>query len=1004
MEKINENSLASFIKNHYKKIIFNPLKFDKNESNKKSIGFIINDNKIVVGYINSEGNLCKILEPVDISNLKFDELINRIPVVNGFNNDDKEKLLMLLSKSKVGSENVLEELKLKSNYNVNFDSDSKELLLIKKEYSDKIEEIKSKYNLQLKEIKEEDRLCKERLIYEKESIINGIKDFRKSISEYISEIIKNKESYVELNEMYKKLINEKENIEKNMNVLLDNEKRKMNSDNIEITHLSETIKDITNELNKLKEQISETEIKNKIEISQKELCIKKILNEKDMIINEIKNYNKEWLNWIETKNFTVDEMVEKLKNELSSIFGTIKNVIKYKDDYINNLELTSKESEILNSKLKSNVSDIKNEITNSISLQILELSKKNKNMEKNIQDNDEILINKENIINDLKSQLIKVREMLEKNNTINIKSNDNVDVDVCNNILQKFININNMFYRKKEIISILDSVIINSSDKFSNLSEIMRNNIKKRYCGSYCEKSDPNNHVEGGVRGNINNHIEFMNLKKYMDDHVNLNKLKNKTNVNAEFCKELINVSEYWDNNVNIFKEQDIILTNIYEDLIGAVRVYIKIKPLLLDKNVANTVYLESDTKNINVDCSLVDGVNKKEKFSNFYGIFDESFSNKEMYTGIKSKNESSSLKLDIDNIIEKSNSISPGLFNVFKQVEEGYSIVIFGYGVSGSGKTRSLLGDHSLPGVLHYGLSNLRNVEQIKLKYLFEQYIDKFSPTLNKITGKIINLNNEVPQMRNNSINEEKEFSNYINGRINFNKIKIEDITLMTELLETYRVSKDRIKKTPNNPVSSRSHLYMIFEISFTDGKIGYITICDTAGRESPLDIYNIFIDKSKKTSLTTILGPTGGPGVINLKSEVSMYDKTNVFNILKEGFYINETINHLVYFLNKKNYRKTKVIGQKGNSANPDPLSNYQISRFYVNPIKEEESIDSSNNCLTIPILKFLDALSNKKSKEIDNYKPTKFCMLVCIRKEEVYCNQIFNSLEFAQDIKSS
>lgn len=405
-EKVNEKSLSTFIKNHYKKIIFNPLKFEKNENIKKSIGFIINDNKIVVGYINKDGNLCKMIEQVDISDVKFNDLINRIPIVNGFDNNDKEKLLSLLSKSEVGKENVLEELKLKSNYNVNFDANSKELLFIKKEYTDKIEEIKNKYLLQLNEIKEQDKQCKQRLIYEKQSIIDSIKDFRKSISEYISEIIKNKDtSYIELNEMYKKLTNEKQDIEKNMNTLLDNEKIKINenngSENSEIIHLTESIKDITNELDKLKTQISETEIKNKLEVSQKELCIKKLLNEKDIIINEIKNYNKEWLNWVESKNFTVDEMKDQLKNELSSIFDSIKKVIKYKDDYINNLELTSKEKENMNSKLKSNVSDIKNEITNSISLQILELSKKNENMEKRIEENDEILINKENMINEL---------------------------------------------------------------------------------------------------------------------------------------------------------------------------------------------------------------------------------------------------------------------------------------------------------------------------------------------------------------------------------------------------------------------------------------------------------------------------------------------------------------------------------------------------------------------------------------------------------------------------
>jgi hypothetical protein len=1012
MERVNENSLSTFIKNHYKKIIFNPLKFEKINVTQKSIGFIISDNKVVVGYINKDGNLCKLMEPVDLSGINFKELIKKIPVVNGFDSNDKEKLLLLLENSPnvdVSKDELIEELKQQESkkYNVNFDPESKELMLIKKEYTDQLSSIQNQYLAQLKEINETDLQCKQRLIYEKTSIIDSIKDFRKGISEYIESIVKAKDTdYSNLNEMYKKLNNEKADIEMNMNKILEREKSR-NPDKEELEHLRETVKEITDELSKLKNQISETEIKNKIEISGKEICIKTLLQDKETIINEIKNYNKEWLKWVETQDFTVNDMKNKLKDELSTIFETIKRVVKYKDDYLDNLNLTLKEKENLGTVLKSNVSDIKNEITNSISLQILELSKKNKDLEMSVKQDNNLLVDKENTINDLKMQLLKVRQLLEKNNTTNIKSNENIDINACSNLLHKFININNIFYRKKEIINILDSVIISEGspkhESFTNLTESMRNNIKQRYCGELCKSSDPDNNSFGGIRGNINKHIEFMNLKKYMDDHENIEKLKN-NKPDPVFCQELTNISSYWDSNSSIFKDQDTILTNIYEDLIGAVRVYIKIKPVI-PAVVSNTVFVEADTKNISVDCSLVQGVNKKQTFSNFYGVFDESFSNKEMYTGIKSKNESGSLKVNIDNIIEKSNTTSPGMYNVFKQVEDGYSVVIFGYGSSGSGKTFTLLGNESVPGLLHYGLTNLRNVQNIKLKYIFEQYISKFNPTLNKMSGTIINLNNEVPQMRNYSTNEEKEFSSFLNGRVNLNNIRLEDITLITGLLETYRLSKDRIKKTPNNPVSSRSHMYLVFEITFTNGKIGYITICDTAGRESPLDIYNIFIDQSKRTSLTTILGPTGGPGAINLKSDLlTGYDKTSVFNILKEGFYINETINHLVYFLNKKNYRKTKVIGQKGDPSHPDPLSNYQTSRFYVNPVKEEERIDPVNNCLMIPILKFLDALSNKKSTETEDYRPTKFCMIVCIRKEEVYCNQIFDSLEFAQAVKSS
>ena len=54
-------------------------------------------------------------------------------------------------------------------------------------------------------------------------------------------------------------------------------------------------------------------------------------------------------------------------------------------------------------------------------------------------------------------------------------------------------------------------------------------------------------------------------------------------------------------------------------------------------------------------------------------------------------------------------------------------------------------------------------------------------------------------------------------------------------------------------------------------------------------------------------------------------------------------------------------------------------------------------------IPILKFLDNLSNKNKKQ-DEWLPTKFITICNIRQEEKYCEQTFKTLEFAQSIKST
>ena len=98
-----------------------------------------------------------------------------------------------------------------------------------------------------------------------------------------------------------------------------------------------------------------------------------------------------------------------------------------------------------------------------------------------------------------------------------------------------------------------------------------------------------------------------------------------------------------------------------------------------------------------------------------------------------------------------------------------------------------------------------------------------------------------------------------------------------------------------------------------------------------------------------------------------------------------------------NKKNYRNIKVILQ------PADPTKYTVNKYYVNPQNEETTINEANNCLTIPIMKFLDNLSNNNASELD-FKPTKFIMMCMVRQEERYCDQTFETLEFANNVKSS
>ena len=1346
MDITKEQNLINYIKSKYPKIIFNPIKLNGNINTSKSLGFIISDDKIIIGYINDKGNLCKLVDPInlnDLSNEKFTEIINNLPIVKGVN---KDVLLNLLKSKKDDSFGELGLYNtMKNKYDVLIEDNEKNIILIKKEYTSKIEDIKKEYEdeinelkINIKDLNTQKESCRDKLLNEKEQIISGIKNFKKEVSEYITNILENQNmTDNELNDMYIKLLKEKTDVENAMTLLSENEKSNLkklydNQDIIsdfsgklqtkenDIIRLNETIREIQEELIKVENKFNEQELENIVLAKFKKNCIELILNDKESIIDKIKDYNGKWLDWINSNNINVETQKEKLKDDLEIIFTNLKKVVNSKNDYIEKLDLSLKEKENLINKLNNNISDIKYEVNKSLQDQLIQLSIKNEELQMVHNKDSDIIRNNTVKMEELTKQLEYAKSLLDKNANIIIPKE--IDYNSCYATLQKFTNINNTFYRKKDVILIIDNIINNESNinAFNNLNDQMKIKIKDKF---------------ESVKVEINKHIDFLNLNKYIESPtIKLFKSKSTIkNVPSEFCEELNNISIYWDNNIGIFREQDRILTNIYEDLSGAVRVYIKIKPLIGIEQKENTVYIESQTKKVTVDCSKIANVNKKQTYGEFYGVFDDTFTNKDVYTGIQGSGDLSELEIDITKIEESADTVSPGLYSTFKQVEDGYSIVLFGYGLSGSGKclgrntpilmydgtikmvqdvvdgdlvmgddsrarrvfgvtrgrdtmykiknikgesyivnsehilslkyvgrkqlkdredihsyqviwfnkekidfdsiifnyknknksevfiqaqqlyndvqddlyvdipvqkylslskhfkeflvgykvsvefphrdleidpytigywladgtsnidaiisqeslkklnlinnkhipmiykcnsreqqlkllagildvdgsynkekrtfkfrqsleheqfiddiiylcqslgfacyknkkqttwiisitgagteqipilsfikqikqikqitqttdvlisgitieelpeddyygfavdcnhrfllgnftvthnTYSLLGEKNTPGLLHYGLANLNGMKNIKLKYLFEQYIDKFVPTINKIRGKIINLVREVPQLRKYSKDETQEFAEYLSDKINVNNLHINDINTLTNILEQYRKKHFRIKATPNNPVSSRSHLYMVFEITFENNKTGYITIVDTAGRESPLDIYNMFID-TKSVNLTTLLGPTGGADIVgrHLNPEYKAYKPNDVYEILKEGFYINETLNHLIYFFNKKNYKNTKIVTQSS-------LDKYNNNRYYVNPQLEEDSIDPINNCLMIPILKFLDVISNRNKSDLD-YTPTKFITLACVRKDASFCSQIFSTLEFSEKINSS
>jgi hypothetical protein len=151
----------------------------------------------------------------------------------------------------------------------------------------------------------------------------------------------------------------------------------------------------------------------------------------------------------------------------------------------------------------------------------------------------------------------------------------------------------------------------------------------------------------------------------------------------------------------------------------------------------------------------------------------------------------------------------------------------------------------------------------------------------------------------------------------------------------------------------------------------------------------------------------------------------KKEYTELIEEGIFINETINHLAFYFKKKNNPKTKlefqdqlkevvsslystkVYSRQQPKPTPNPrrgwddrirmsLKTYLPSKFLYDPEREE---GWNKNVL---IKKILTELDNKSQKG----KPSKFIMMCLLRPEidAKYCTGARATLEFAESVCST
>ena len=443
------------------------------------------------------------------------------------------------------------------------------------------------------------------------------------------------------------------------------------------------------------------------------------------------------------------------------------------------------------------------------------------------------------------------------------------------------------------------------------------------------------------------------------------------------------------DKNLSLLETLKNNLEEMNINLFGKIKVYMKIKPNLLD----NIIIDSSSSKIINgflkINNDETIQIEDEEKFGPFSKILfkpgDEEIKkykniikNKDLFDELSGENS----PLNINNLL-------------------GISTILFGYGISGSGKSWTMLGGKDDQGLIPLLIDYLSgNGFTVKPYKIFEHYLD---------SDDFIETDGSTPyfieeklksKIRNFKINE---YSN--NSVVNFTK------------LDDKRKSIESIKKTPNNDKSSRTHLFIIYEITKESEK-GYITFIDSAGKEEPLEITKQFYTKSeagkdiKNPALPFVPKPDNySKNAAYMRLKVQTLDNFNlVKQIIREGFFINESLAHMIYYFSGENIAKETMTNRK-KIDNPNYVSTYtsynteeKLNVFhkppkpvYINTLTDESKSDP---VFITTIFDYLTNLCNEKNKP----KKFKFVMIGNTRTEKEYKGDITKTLKLINLLKST
>ena len=282
------------------------------------------------------------------------------------------------------------------------------------------------------------------------------------------------------------------------------------------------------------------------------------------------------------------------------------------------------------------------------------------------------------------------------------------------------------------------------------------------------------------------------------------------------------------------------------------------------------------------------------------------------------------------------------------KSAQAGSSLVMFGFGFSGSGKTFQLISPgnkdetgreiHLLAQCLEHIKNNQKvfgEVEKINLK------VSELYPFVDGVVTKDVSIKGQDGEVYLKGTDKSYENIQYPVWNDDVGKYLVEFNSFNKDITRK-RTNLMRITPTPNNPESSRSHIFYNFEIKYK-GKndFGRIVIVDMAGTENTIEIKKNFLDVkpqdknitdkfSKNTTLNILKTDSG---IINFvktckeSDDSSSQEKKNIMDYCSDGQkdYIEVTsqfITDAKKFLPTSNTPNMKLLKKIFGINNDDPL----------------------------------------------------------------------------------